>query len=46
MLGHIWLRGSDCEVCVFEHEVIDLTQDGDDADLHAQLNQSIPAEAK
>ena len=44
--GAHWLRGSDCEVCTFEHEVMDLTQDGDDAGLHAQLNQSIPAEAK
>ena len=46
--GTFWLRGFDCEVYRFQPEVIDPTQDGDDADLHAQLNRSTPnfAEAK
>ena len=44
--GTFWLRGCDCEVYRFQPKVIDLTQDGDDAGLHAQLYQSILAEAK
>ena len=38
--GTFWLRGLDCEVYRFGHEVIDLTQEGDDhdANLDAQLN--------